>query len=160
MAYPHIIHYRPFILDINATLLESLKFYFMKIFWFLGLHVMREMLKDASKDILAAALTTASTDPINNIIITGIITPGNKVKSYSELILCNKGTEEFNLISLKFVYANFGLMKGNLRKEDALNTMWSKIHSYSTSKDARLLWNELCIKVGINAEDIHHYYIF
>ena len=99
-------------------------------------------------------------DPINNITTVGIITPGNKVKSYSELILCNKGTEEFNLTSLKFVYAIFGLMKGNLRKEDALNTMWSRIHSYSTSKDARLLWNELCIKVGINAEDIHHYYIF
>ena len=99
-----------------------------------------------AKSFVISALNAASTDPINNMIIPGVVTPGNRVKNASLAILQDQDSSDFSELCQHLIHDITSLMSGNLRKDNDLEEMWRKLHMYTTGFDARIMWKIICEK--------------
>ena len=90
---------------------------------------------------IVASLNNSSTDPVNNIIIGSIETPGNKIKKLSDHLLTKKDTLEFEESAKNLILKIHDMMiHYNLRKDAQLELFWSKIHKYVANSESRKPW--------------------
>ena len=107
------------------------------------LTVTKDAISAKAKTFVLSALTSISSDPINNLKIQNTITPGNKVKQLSDHFLSCETSSAFEAISKIFVKNIFDLMTGDLKTDKDLEAMWLKMHQFTLAENTLLLFNNL-----------------
>ncbi|XP_057311592.1 uncharacterized protein LOC130649343 [Hydractinia symbiolongicarpus] len=103
-------------------------------------------LQQEKMNFVRDAMVKISKDPINNIVVKGFKTPGNRVKELANSIL-NAGSDVLDIISENVVCRIFKeLQKSNLLTGSGKESLWRKVHELAQDDKFRQHWKHVLPK--------------